>query len=138
MAAKSETALEAPRAVDVTLGDGRLVHLREPRSTEYLRLMAAQTAIVAFKSGEEIGEAEEAHIRRAIALLAVTDAGELTEDDVLAVSAPDWARLFVGLMQIMNEVNRDPLVTPKSAKSKSSSSPSAPAAKPTSPDGSAS
>jgi len=63
---------------------------------------------------------------------------ELTEDDVLAVSAPDWARLFVGLMQIRNEVNRDPLVTPKSAKSKSSSSPSAPAAKPTSQDGSAS
>ena len=116
-----------PRAIRVVLSPEteaeREIELREPQASEYLRLMAAQTAVVRFHSGDELTDADEAHIRQAICLLSVDPAGErLSEDDVLALSQADWARLFLGLMQIMTEANASPLATTTKRASKSSSS----------------
>lgn len=118
---------QKPRAIQVTLGDGRELTLREPEASEYLRVMSAQVAVVKFHQGDELTDTDEAHVRRTIALLAVTDgwpvddegnARSFTEADILALSAPDWARLFVGLMQVLKVANDEsPLAKPKNSAS---------------------
>jgi len=130
------------KAINVTLSPGtedeRDIELRLPGPTEHFRMMAAQIALVKLGRDEPITEADEGHIRRAIELLAVTPDGVgLDEDDMLRIEAPDWARLFTGLMLALTEANKEaaPLAKRSSSKSSTSSSPTSPAKATASPSG---
>jgi len=128
MAAKkvaAESEPRKPKAVEVVLSDGRIVTLREPGPHEYLRLMAAQMALVKMNTGAPLTDADEANMRQAITLLSVGGADALDESDMFTLGQADWSRLFIGLINIMYEVQEAPLVPKKKSPKNGLSSPTA-------------
>jgi hypothetical protein len=95
-------------------------------------MTAAEMVLARVATGEDVTADDETVIRRSIAMLSDN---ALTNDDVLALGKPDYSRLFIGLIQIMGEVNKSPLAGPSKTAKRSKSSPTAVAAMETSRDG---
>ena len=114
------------KAVQVVLSPGteneRTVTVREPEPVEYLRLMAVNIALGKFQdASSRVTEADEANVRDAMAMLS-----DLDEAEVVTLSKGDYARMFLGLLQVMQEDVAAPLAVVSGNGSNSSSSSTAP------------
>ena len=47
-------AAQAPKAVEVELADGRVATVREPKPTEFLRIMGVEIALLRQQAGQEL------------------------------------------------------------------------------------
>ena len=118
----------AAKAVEVKLADERVITVREPKPTEYIRIMAAGIPMAKIAMGEALTDADELNVRTTMALLStVTVDGQeqpFTAEDIGALSYADWARLWVGYMQVSGEtVTERPLAKPRKTPKTGSSSP---------------
>ena len=118
----------AAKAIIVELSDQRKVTVREPKPTEYLRIMAAGVPMAKIASGDALTDADELNVRTTMALLStITVDGQeqsFTAEDIGALSYADWARLWVGYMQVSGEtVTERPLAKPRKTTKTGDSSP---------------
>ena len=122
-------AANKPKAVEVVLSDESVVLVREPKPSEYLRIMGVEIAVAKMHSGDELTDGDDANVRHALVLLGThkEDDEPVSDEWLLSLGQGDWARLFIGIMQIIVVGNQSPKARLTSS-AKSSSSPATPPA----------